>query len=377
MKKTKQSPRVFISHASTDKAFAESIANALRGKAMRPWIDKEKVLVGDDVLEKLGEGLRTMDVLLVVVSQKALTSGWVERELKFATRREIEEQQILILPFIIDSTLSSELPWYLQHLRADKVSADESGIAAIVEAVEAKVSRRFSRTSRKSSRKTDRDPKVDKTIRDIEVGGWEKATDAALEILSDTDATGGNHLFEALLTYQNLPDDNKMLWSALHTIEMCADMAPDLMTRSRLSQMAGHSNFTVRSAAASICMRWSQFAPDRVPVDIVSRLSVHDEDWYVQAPANAALKTLARPMPGVLAIFYSRLRSDDADERSHSAACILDIAQNESDILDRDDLEAVATHLRSVGDHDALDYIQRSLGKVTNKEAASRFKYGI
>jgi hypothetical protein len=29
-------------------------------------------------------------------------------------------------------------------------------------------------------------------------------------------------------------------------------------------------------------------APDRVPLDFLLKLSVHDEDWYVQAPVNAA-----------------------------------------------------------------------------------------
>jgi TIR domain len=102
--------RVFISHASADKRFALLVATALRNSAMSPWIDKEEVLVGDDVLEELGEGLGTMDLLVFIVSRKALQSAWVDRELKFAARREIEERKILILPFIIDGTPSNKLP---------------------------------------------------------------------------------------------------------------------------------------------------------------------------------------------------------------------------------------------------------------------------
>jgi hypothetical protein len=104
--------RVFISHASSDKPFAENVATALRNRAISPWIDKEQILVGDDVLERLGEGLRTMDLLAFIVSKRALRSRWVDRELKFAARRGIEEKKILILPFIVDSSLTSELPWY-------------------------------------------------------------------------------------------------------------------------------------------------------------------------------------------------------------------------------------------------------------------------
>jgi hypothetical protein len=40
-------------------------------------------------------------------------------------------------------------------------------------------------------------------------------------------------------------------------------------------------------------------APDRVPLDLVMKLSVYDEDWYVQASANASLKAMARVTPEV------------------------------------------------------------------------------
>jgi len=371
--------RVFISHASSDKPFAERVAVALRNSAISPWIDKEEVLVGDDVLEKLGEGLRTMDLLVFIVSKKALGSRWVDRELKFAARREIEERQILILPFIIDSTSSSELPWYLQHLRAERVAADKYGVAAILQSVTARVSRRVVRTDRLSHRRrtVTKDPTVDKIIANVGLGEWKRATAAALRVLKETDAAGRNQTFEALLQYQDLPEDDKMFWPSLHTIEMCADLAPDLMSRLTLSQMAKDPNFSVRSSAASICMNWAQFAPDRVPIDILLNLSVHDEDWYVQAPANAALKSMAGAVPGVLEIFYSRLRSSDAEERAHAAACILDIAENEPNLLDRDDLKQASAKLKSLGDREALDRVRRSLAKVKSKRTLNRYKYGL
>lgn len=190
-------PRVFISQASSDKPFARRVAIALRKSAISPWIDKEEVLVGDDVLEKLGEGLRMMDLLIFVVSRKALRSRWVDRELKFAARREIEERQILILPFIIDSTSSSELPWYLQHLRAERVPADKRGVAAILESVTARVSRRAVRINRLSHRlpTLTRDPRVDRIIANVGLGEWKRATTAALRVLKETNAAGKNQTF--------------------------------------------------------------------------------------------------------------------------------------------------------------------------------------
>lgn len=129
-----------------------------------------------------------------------------------------------------------------------------------------------------------------------------------------------------------------MFWPSLHTVEECAELAPDLVSRLTLVKMAKHPNFSVRSTAASICLRWAQFASDRIPVDILLSLSKYDEDWYVQAPANAALKSMVRSVPGVLEIFFSRIGSSSEEERAHAADCILDIAKNDPVVLDPDDL---------------------------------------
>src|SRR5580658_782752 len=85
------SSRIFISHSSKDKLFAELVAAEFGRANIEPWIDSTKILVGDDIIEKIGEGLKTMDLLLFIVSCEALKSPWVDRELKFASRRTIKD----------------------------------------------------------------------------------------------------------------------------------------------------------------------------------------------------------------------------------------------------------------------------------------------
>lgn len=99
--------------------------------------------------------------------------------------------------------------------------------------------------------------------------------------------------------------------------------------------MASHSEFTVRASATTVCMGLAQYAPDRVPVDILITLSVYDEDWYVQAPANAALKA---PRPAVLRIFFMRLHSSNPGERTHAAYALASIADKEPELPDTDEL---------------------------------------
>jgi TIR domain len=286
--------RVFISHSSSDKDFAGRVAETMRDRAINPWIDRGKILVGDDLLERLGEGLRTMDFLKFIVSREALESPWVDRELKFAASREIAEKQTLILSFIIDSTPSDQLPWFLRHSFSKRVSADDLGVRAICDSVSERVRRREGAGFRSlQPRHAQReDPHIGRVIAAVGIGDWRRATAAALEILRETDPTGGNPRFDTLLEYVDLPDDDDRLWSALHTVEMCAQLAPHLMRRATLYKLATHPNFSVRSAAASICMRWAQFTPECVPVDILVRLSSYNEDYYVERPANAALKSM-------------------------------------------------------------------------------------
>jgi hypothetical protein len=82
-------------------------------------------------------------------------------------------------------------------------------------------------------------------------------------------------------------------------------------------------------AAASICLDMAYSAPGRMPLDLAMKLSVYNEDWYVQTPANAALKAMVKTTPQVLRIFRLRLRSQDCEEAIHAAEAIRDLAEKE------------------------------------------------
>jgi nucleoside phosphorylase len=221
-----------------------------------------------------------------------------------------------------------------------------------------------------------KDPRINALIKDVKLGAPRTAAEPAIEILKTTGVSGENDLFDAL-NYVNISDDEDALWQALSTIERCAELAPWLFGRRIVSYLAGHDNFSVRSSAASVCWTLADFAPELVPVDLLIKLSVYGEDWYVEAPANAALKTMARSMPAVLRIFFLRLRSADAEERTHAACHIADVADKDPDLLDADELEMELSRLRSLGDKDASDQIAAALPKVRNASRPAEKKYGM
>ncbi len=97
----------------------------------------------------------------------------------------------------------------------------------------------------------------------------------------------------------------------------------------------------------------------------------------VQAPANAALKSIASSQPVVLHIYYQRLISDDPDERVHAAYALLDIAQKEPEILNVDELKRAHAQVVQLDDKEARHHIETALPLVQKMQDVFRYKYGI
>jgi hypothetical protein len=371
--------RVFVSHSGKDKVFAQLVAGELRRANLDPWIDSDKILVGDDVLEGIGYGLRTMDLLILVVSRDALKSPWVDRELRFASKRTIKDKEIRILPFIVDDTPPDALPWHLNLLHTRRVTPDLAGAKDACHQI-AKVLQRRARPSLPGASEASvfkGDAGLDALIRPVKLGDWNVAEIAAIDIVKRTDASGRNKFFEILLDYQDFSDEDPRLWGALHTIECCVRLAPWLIEHRMISRMANHENFSVRSSAASICMDLANSAPDRVPFDLLIKLSSYDEDWYVETPANSALKAMARSFPAVLRLFFQRLRSTSQEEREHAANAIRDIASKEPEILNVEDLENAMRHLLAIDDSAAGSRLAEAISRVRTIDRKPRYLYGF
>ena len=376
-----KSQRIFVSYSSTDKPFALMLVAQLREQGLEPWIDSEQIVAGDNILERLGEGLTKSDIVGVVVSGASLSSGWVSREVGFVAQRDMREKLVGIVPIAIDDTPLDALPWFLQTLNVSRVSADLKGAATAAAILKRVLERRFGQPSSEAEPATEiADPQIDQIIGKVSLGDHKAATFAALEIIKATDRRGNNELFQRLLRYRLLSDDDDRFWSAQLTIEHCAELMPSLVDRDVLWAMSTDGNFSVRSTAAAICMNLAQYAPDRVPVDIVFRLSVYDEDWYVEAPANAALKTMAASVPDVLSIYFSRLESAMREERAHAASGLFDIASKDPATLDRKELMGHVRRLKKIGDTDAVGYLEKAVHKLAAKpdpDGSARYKYGL
>ena len=218
---------------------------------------------------------------------------------------------------------------------------------------------------------------IDQLIRNVKLGDWLHAEQVAVSIIGSTDPDGRNATFRSLLTYQDCKDDDERFWGAMHVIESCAHLATWLITREDLIRMAYHENFSVRSSAASICMDWAHSCPHLVPLDLAMKLSVYDEDWYVQAPANAAIKAMARSFPAVLHIFFMRLRSSIPEETAHAAHALLEVAGKEPGLIDRTVLASQLSQLTERGHEEAARAVAAALRKLKGRRRTVRYRYGL
>lgn len=96
-------PKVFVSHASEDKArFVIPFATALRARGVDAWVDKWEMLPGDSLVDKIFEdGIERASAVIIVLSTISVTKPWVRQELNAAVVKRIESGAKLI-PIVLD-----------------------------------------------------------------------------------------------------------------------------------------------------------------------------------------------------------------------------------------------------------------------------------
>ncbi len=104
-------PKVFVSHASEDKArFVEVFAARLRADGIDAWLDKWEMLPGDSLVDKIfNEGLKSADAIAIVLSRSSIEKPWVREELNAAMVGRISKQT-RIIPIVIDPDIAVPEP---------------------------------------------------------------------------------------------------------------------------------------------------------------------------------------------------------------------------------------------------------------------------
>lgn len=129
--------KLFVSHASEDKAIiADELAAALSND-YEVWYDKYKLTIGDSLLRKINEGLVEADYGVVILSKSFFSKEWPQAELDGLFSLETSNRKV-ILP--IWHEISKEDVLSYSPILAGRLGIKTSeGIDSIVDAITAAV----------------------------------------------------------------------------------------------------------------------------------------------------------------------------------------------------------------------------------------------
>ena len=106
---------VFLSHASADRDFADRVADVLRRHGIPVWYSPTNILGAQQWHDEIGAALKRCDWFIVLLSESAVQSFWVKRELSYALqqRRYVDR----ITPVLMRPCDYEQLSWTLSALQ--------------------------------------------------------------------------------------------------------------------------------------------------------------------------------------------------------------------------------------------------------------------
>lgn len=111
--------RIFVSYSHRDSEIVSVITSCLTEEGHEIWLDSLRLQPGDNITQKISEGLEQADAIIFIISEASLRSEWVQREFSAITLQQISKRQQRIIPIRIDHC---EVPSYL----AERVYIDFS-----------------------------------------------------------------------------------------------------------------------------------------------------------------------------------------------------------------------------------------------------------
>jgi hypothetical protein len=104
---------VFISYSTDDEDFAQRLHTDLQNRGVNCWFAPHDLKIGDKLRTQTYEAIQKKDKLLLVLSEHAVKSDWVEREVELAFERERQPPATLVLfPIRLDdAVMQTPAPW--------------------------------------------------------------------------------------------------------------------------------------------------------------------------------------------------------------------------------------------------------------------------
>src|SRR5215831_5361102 len=116
----------FISYSSKDRAFAERLHADLQNKGVRCWFAPHDMPIGAKIIDAIDEAMRERDKVLLILSEGAIASDWVEGEVTRALDEERTRKQAVLFPVRIDDAVMQTSESWARLLRGQRNVGDFS-----------------------------------------------------------------------------------------------------------------------------------------------------------------------------------------------------------------------------------------------------------
>ena len=133
-----KTPRVFLAHVDEDSATVLRLYEKLKAAGLNPWIDKKKLLAGQNWPRAIEQAIRTCDFFVPCFSKRAMAKrGRFNSELRLGI--ECAELQPLEMPFIVPVRLElTEVPAKIAESihYVDLFPNFDRGVSRLIKAIE-------------------------------------------------------------------------------------------------------------------------------------------------------------------------------------------------------------------------------------------------
>ncbi|MEM9670654.1 MAG: toll/interleukin-1 receptor domain-containing protein [Pseudomonadota bacterium] len=114
----------FISYSSKDQEFADRLHADLQNAGVRCWFAPHDLPIGAKTWDGTDQAIRTRDKVLLILSEGAIASDWVEDEVTTAFAEERRRDELVLFPVRLDNSVMETREAWAGKLRDNRNIGD-------------------------------------------------------------------------------------------------------------------------------------------------------------------------------------------------------------------------------------------------------------
>ncbi len=121
--------KIFLSYAQKDATLASQLAERLKKKGFTVWTSGEEVMPGDNWAKKIGKALDESELMIILLTPRALESEWLRQDIDYALGSKKFEDRVFSVFVGPTLELNKDMPWILLKLPHHQIeSARDFGV---------------------------------------------------------------------------------------------------------------------------------------------------------------------------------------------------------------------------------------------------------